>query len=880
MGTKLLEITPQYRSFVDDQVLTSGQLNEFIGYFEDQDRLSRICLVGIGLVCGFEISVNKARTAVTISQGCGLTTDGDLIKLQQKIKDSSDVTIGFKSISYSYFRNFEDGNAHYNHFKKDSNTAINLWELVEKKEDGEENLFAIKKGWLDNKVVVLYLESYPKQPDICTTTNCDSQGQPNIQKLRVLLIDRQDVVNVVNPQDRIFTKHDVRDSFANLPKIAVPKVIINQDHSGSFAKISALYNAATTSLKNKLHDGFGQLLQSFSEILDVAPDTSNAILNGIKTVCKPPNNGKVQYCYGLLRDLTDSYNELGEILLKLRTECCPDINAFPKHLLLGIIPKGEEVTKGEGLFSELRHDFYPSPTHTEFANYLKRAKSLISRVGAMLANFNLDTQKAITITPSKTHGALGQKAIPVYYNVDEALLKAWDFAKTENRQQSFHLSYHKENLSAIDWVQHPLMFALSHTDFFRIEGHFGQPARDSLNEINSLKASHGLDFDSLLFDLQTDLQSFTAFVREHPAICHMGGVPEGGTYILISEKGSVVADFCLPSKVTAANMDCCPIVECTYPWISSLKYMNNLARSLKGTQSRNKSMPKNYVLHIFEYKINGEPLINNPITLSIPLEEIFLRRMHAVTEALNRKFDKGVVFDFNESQKRLAIIRAREDTFTIRLKENSIGNNFTYTYSNNGMFRENQVFRPDAMRCRELHNYREAFYQKLHAQLAPVNKDDDYGTYNDKWAKWNQLTERLKGNKFMKEKGFTRMITSKAELPLDDEAIMDQIIYDLRRAGGNTSLTLYLDGDWVNGTWVNNAMLDHYRANKTNTHDDIVLFVNLRKYLHNETGVTKFSIYITPAKYSKEFDSVIERYKTRADFYFGKPTGELAIPLT
>ena len=48
MGTKLMEITPQYRSFVDDQVLTSGQLNEFIEYFEDQDRLTRVCLVGVG----------------------------------------------------------------------------------------------------------------------------------------------------------------------------------------------------------------------------------------------------------------------------------------------------------------------------------------------------------------------------------------------------------------------------------------------------------------------------------------------------------------------------------------------------------------------------------------------------------------------------------------------------------------------------------------------------------------------------------------------------------------------------------------------------------------------------------------------------------------
>src|SRR5690606_5545735 len=146
----------------------------------------------------------------------------------------------------------------------------------------------------------------------------------------------------------------------------------------------------------------------------------------------------------------------------------------------------------------------------------------------------------------------------------------------------------------------------------------------------------------------------TSFLRENPSIAHKAGVPKGGTFVLVSEKEQVVADFCLATKVNnAADGGCCSLMECTYPWISSLKYMNNLSRSLKGKQSRNKPMPQNYVLQVIEYKINGEPLINRTTTITIPLEEIFLRRIHAVTEALNNKFNKGVVFDFNENQKRL-----------------------------------------------------------------------------------------------------------------------------------------------------------------------------------------------------------------------------------
>lgn len=55
MAAKLTEITTQYHTFVDDQVLTKDQLNGFISYFEDQDRMTRAFLHGVGTVCGFKL---------------------------------------------------------------------------------------------------------------------------------------------------------------------------------------------------------------------------------------------------------------------------------------------------------------------------------------------------------------------------------------------------------------------------------------------------------------------------------------------------------------------------------------------------------------------------------------------------------------------------------------------------------------------------------------------------------------------------------------------------------------------------------------------------------------------------------------------------------
>jgi hypothetical protein len=74
---KLEDITSEYSLFLDNQVLTANQLNEIVHYFEDQQRLSRILLTGVGRVCGFELLWNAGTGSVELECGVGVTTDGD-----------------------------------------------------------------------------------------------------------------------------------------------------------------------------------------------------------------------------------------------------------------------------------------------------------------------------------------------------------------------------------------------------------------------------------------------------------------------------------------------------------------------------------------------------------------------------------------------------------------------------------------------------------------------------------------------------------------------------------------------------------------------------------------------------------------------------------
>jgi hypothetical protein len=78
---KLAELQTSYSVFEDNQVLTAEQLNSIGDYFEDQGRLTRTCLIGVGVACGLQVQVN--REDIIVSKGTGITTDGDLLHLNR-----------------------------------------------------------------------------------------------------------------------------------------------------------------------------------------------------------------------------------------------------------------------------------------------------------------------------------------------------------------------------------------------------------------------------------------------------------------------------------------------------------------------------------------------------------------------------------------------------------------------------------------------------------------------------------------------------------------------------------------------------------------------------------------------------------------------------
>ena len=506
MSTKLNTITTQYRKFNSNQVLTESQLNEFLDFFEDQDHLSRIGLSGVGIVCGFKITYNiSSPKTITISQGYGVTTDGDLLTLQNPSTDKADEgdsslkSIDLSSKTYTHFRKYESDKVMYKPFFYSGEDQIELWELqaAEELPEGDTSFSELDLfDDLSDKVVLLYLENYSKEGDLCTALNCDNQGIEQVANLKVLLVSTENA-KYITGFDAIYNEHDWYQSYLALPEISAKRVILNSSNTKTLSLLKQnYYNAIKSDLTlTDLKLGYDVIMAKFDRPLISSGITS---LFNFSISAVPLD---FQYRYDVLKDLIDTYNDIKELLLHINVHCCPNIGSFPKHLMLGKLVEVKE-------YPSLRHRFYKSPIVGHEERNYRKVISLLDRASELVKKY-LDINKGneIKITPSQAHGELEHKAIPFYYEVDGNLLKHWSFEKSVNLSQTYNLSYHTSNLANTPSIQQPLLYNIDGHSFYRIEGHQGKVYREALDQILKLKETYGLGFDVKLLSIDASKQN-------------------------------------------------------------------------------------------------------------------------------------------------------------------------------------------------------------------------------------------------------------------------------------------------------------------------------------------------------------------------------------
>ncbi|AXT55867.1 hypothetical protein D1815_08925 [Aquimarina sp. AD1] len=579
MSTKLSTITTQYRRFTKNQVLTEGHLNEIVDFFDDQDRLSRICLSGVGIVCGFKVSCDDVNSTISISQGAGVTTDGDLFHLYQIDQVEGTKIMDIEAKEYTHYKVYNNEKANYTPFFYDDDTQLEIFELLTAEQAEIENDdhfvlsalqgntgLAVKEG-----VVLLYLEQYEKELDLCVSLSCDNQGQEMIGNYKALLVSKT-VAEQINDNDPIISKTNFSNLFHQLPDVRSNRVVCQPE---DFIHYQELKRSFTNSLYQ--NNVVGDLRFGFQTLLTAMqmPILLGAIENNLESLYSftgsnvPPD---FQYRHDLLKDVIDTYNEIKELLFNMDfTSCCPDIMSFPKHLMLGEVEK-------TGPCYEYRHSFYKSPLLTdqnvstcsdcltadglaqpgndntleEFIIDLEgneidmcygensdeqRLHSLIKRAVQLLANYNAN-YTFIKITPSFELGKLSKKAIPFYNNVGDHLIQLWDYDKTVLGKHRNNLGYHRDLLN----IKRPLEICMDH-DFYRIEGHQGRNYTDALERIQDIRREHGLSFNVVVLKInESDAQDFvenytTFYLNKNHGFEHKGGVAPGGTFVMVYVEG-------------------------------------------------------------------------------------------------------------------------------------------------------------------------------------------------------------------------------------------------------------------------------------------------------------------------------------------------------
>jgi hypothetical protein len=865
MATKLSSITSSYRSFTDDQVLTADQLNTLVNYFQDQQRLTRVCLNGVGIVCGLKVSIGSGNE-ITVTQGCGVTTDGDLIRLLKPIPESAEMTMDLEQIRFTHYKVYEDEIVKYAPFFKNQ-AQLTIYELVPDFQNPKTDSFPLSQlAGADKMVALFYLEEYPKTPELCTSIDCNNQGIEEVSKLKLLLVSEDDAEAICST-DPIYTNHHILQAYHQLPELAVERVLLTPNSAASQSNLLKSFHSAIASNNTVagLKTAFTILLNSFAGFLKLPANVTSAQVNtqidnllGFSALNIPVD---VQYRYDLLKDLVDTYAEIKSILLDLDAECCPSVLSFPKHLLLGKLDEP----------ANFRHSFYKSPVSGNESQNIRKFSSLVYRFFLMLSQYKPSGDEA-RITPSNAKAALSGRSIPFYYAVNQDLINNWDFEKTRRLAQKTNLAYDKSQLSSAPHIQNPLKFNLDAFDFFRIEGQLGKSTVTAEPQISQKISSLGLDFDYASFDLDANQNDLQSYISKNSSLEHLAGVHKSGTFVVLKKANLIVADFALAYKYRAEQGEsCCKISECSYPWISSLKYLNNLSRSLKGTQSRKLLMPKAYRLFITQYAINGVSLITQPVEIAVPLADVFNGRLHSVTRKLNERFPTGLVFDFDQESKLLKIKKLKEDTFVFSLRDITQSNTSPiYTFTEKSMLKNGRILQSKTIVCTDVNLHQKSFYEQLHAKFDPKNKDDDYGKYDELWKRWAELMEHLKHHKLFREIAAKRFPLKVADLPKEVQAELRQIRADIAQTVPNSKV--WLSGEWTSGSWVNQNMVTYYNANKKNTHDDLVLFMQLRERLHQRTGKSKYTLFVDPVT-DLQIKVLQAKYLNKVDFYVGKVGG-------
>lgn len=781
------EKSESYPVFKPNQVLSDVHLNQAFNYLDEQERLTRANLIGIGIICGLEIRLevkSQTEAIIHLSKGCGVTSEGYLIE------ESEDVSM----VSYREYK--LPGDPDYLAFKDSSSpsTQYSLWELFPA---GEPDTTQLTTSFLNDKAVLLFLELKREDLRNCSPNNCDDKGSVMTATVRRLLMRKVDLNNINNSPLVEFQKLSI-----TLPEIPMRRINISTPEDlHNYQDVFKKYFADKTNGQTIIERLLEGIDHAYGIIKLLLPDLSSFDKEKFKSFFNFQANKNIiaiQYYYDFLRDLTSAYHELRTALLQPLTLCLPENDYFPRHLTLGALDSSQTI--------EWRTGYFPSPAVASPQCKLGELRFLFERLNQMVLNFNIlsEPKIPIKITPSLfglKH--LSGKSMPFYYKPE--IREYWDATRRGEKAREI-LSWHDDDGSP-DHVRNPLQYDLEPYNIFRVEGHVSKNVLDVTTSLGNLVKDKRLPI-SILY-LNAD--AVGDFLEKHFAIEHEAGVMRGGTFVVLygtagPNANLILCDFALPYRIETRSPDClCRVAirECRYEWFDSRRHLSSLARlEYKVSRSREaykELLAKYYVILIYRYEIQGKSIIAGtepvPVQVKVPIAELVNGQISAIAKKLNEKFPGGLVFDHDVATNKLVIRYFNDQTFRIEWGGLQ-GNQIRYAYTPEGIYRWqkgtwesfNNVSKYK-VECRLLNDYRPDEYTWL-------QKDDYYSAKYPTPVPMPTSKDLIEWENMIQKRAKTK------ELPIRNLLRQIRHLLDAHYNAKNPQVQVVLIGSWANGSWV------------------------------------------------------------------------------
>lgn len=566
-------LTQDYPFFKAGLPLRSKDLNGLVQYLESEDRITRVCLIGAGIMYGFKINLENAldasRTVVKITKGTGITSLGYVFCLDADLRGEANEDITLDKSEFS-----------------DEAAKVLFNEIVTQQQlksaqvltDIDVAAGILKENLINKYVLLFYRLSGDESRSGCA--NCE-KGIVTEAHILLITLNQADYTTLI--QQGCHTPPaggTLQQAFPMMKRFLNAESTINEiEFINRYRDIASLALVELRTLFNTLNAN-AFLKELFNITLSVSRlDDLEKYINKL-----PPLPRNIQYAYSYLRDLVKAYIEYAETPFGQTVNFLPERKCFPRHLVLGKIVKRDGETNLFIDYSE-RTRLYRPPFDDLRLDDLEQGRTLFGRLEDMLQhhffNENADnvfaeSRNDLRITPSHAVSTpLSKQAIPFYFNFG-GVQGRWNYRLQRTGRTQF-IPFYDANKTLTN--QAPF----DHADFYRIEGLVGKTLQsikfgmNNQGEITSalheLRKEMQLPFDIVFCLLQPPtgrqpvrgITTLADYAHFHPGLEHQGGVPKGGTFILVIDTGNIdnnsgiriasaavvttltiVGDFCLP----------------------------------------------------------------------------------------------------------------------------------------------------------------------------------------------------------------------------------------------------------------------------------------------------------------------------------------------